>query len=79
MDIQDFTLQQVLGLLNIHKLYFYKTGDNYIPVDVVCVWCKYKIYIGLPYNRIPENIRAYFLAPQDYRKYVEITEELAIN
>lgn len=79
MSIDKLSLEQVIAICNIHHIYFYINTDNYIPGDVICIWCKHRIYIGLPYNRIPEDLQTYFLLPRDYRRYVKIVEELTIR
>lgn len=49
--------------------------DNYPNSAWLCAWCKHKVYIGLPYRQVPQDLRAWFLSPQQYEELERILHE----
>ena len=70
--ILGMKLREVMRIVMEHKLTVRRTDDNYINSSWVCLWCKSSLYIGYQYKDIPEDLRAYFISPQQYGEYVQI-------
>lgn len=79
MKVYNLPLVQVLSICNILRIKFITSEDNYVQANAVCIWCNHRIYIGLQYKDVPQDVRAYFLTPQNYERYVNEVEGLAVS
>lgn len=76
MKPQELALVQVLRICNVLHIRYVTNKDNYVLASSVCIWCEYKYYVGMQHKNVPEDLQAYFLTPQDYKRYVHELEGL---
>lgn len=48
---------------------------RYVNGQWVCVWCKYKVWIGEPYKKVPDDLRAWFLSPQQFEEFKQLLQD----
>lgn len=65
-------LQEVMRIVMEHKLTVYRTDDKWVNANWVCIWCRTSLYIGRRYKDVPEDLRAYFISPQQYGEYMQL-------
>lgn len=77
--VQLMRLREVMRIMMEHKLTIRRTDDikrgNYIDSKMICVWCRISLYIGHQYKDVPEDLNAYFIAPQQYSEYMQICKD----
>lgn len=75
MDPKDVSFGRMIQIVFNNKMTLMSSRERFIHSDWICVWCQYNMYIGLSYIKVPEDLRAEFLSPQQYEEYVKIIEE----
>ena len=76
IDVQHVSFEVMLKVTFTNKMTIRKNTSNYLDARWICVWCHVRHYIGMPYSKMPEDVRAYFLSPQQYKEYEQIIENL---
>ena len=73
--LKDIDFMDFLRITFELKMFVLGPEDNYINGAYICAWCRHKIYIGEPYKKVPEDLRAWFMPPRQFEELRKIIEE----
>lgn len=76
IDVTHVPFEVMLKVTFTNKMTIKRNTSNYLDARWICVWCHVRHYIGMPYLKMPEDVRAYFLSPQQFKEYKQIIENL---
>ena len=70
--IKNISFQEFIRITFLNKITVYGPEERYVNAHWICAWCKITMYIGEPYRKVPEDLRAYFLSPQQFEEYAKL-------
>lgn len=73
--VQLMQLREIMRVITSNKLTVRRTDENYINATWICIWCRTRLYIGHQYKDVPEDLNAYFIAPQQYGEYMQLCKD----
>ena len=73
--VQLMQLREIMRITSTNKISIFRNDSNYANGNGICVWCRISLYIGHQYKDVPEDLRAYFVSPQQYGEYVQLCKD----
>jgi hypothetical protein len=73
--IKNISFQEFVRITFSNKLTVYGPEERHVDARWVCAWCKITMYIGEPYRNVPEDLRAWFLTPQQFEEFKQLLQD----
>ena len=72
--IHNISFVEFVRITFDNKMTVMGPDDNYINGSWVCGWCQHRVFIGVQHSMVPEDLRAWFLSPQQYEELCKILQ-----